>query len=87
MFEFIFIYNNRIFITGYNSSNGMNFLESGDMNKISNLPDIRASNINMVKCQVYEYTFTSYSEKLNVISDILTINPESPTTIYINLII
>ena len=87
MFEFIFIYNNRIFITGYNSSNGMNFLESGDMNKISNLPDIRASNINMVKCQVSEYTFTSYSENLNVISDILTINLESPTTIYINLII
>ena len=61
VFSSIFIYNHRLFIAGYDSSTEVSLLESGDLSKISIIPDISVSSFGMVTSPATEYVISSYS--------------------------
>ena len=61
VFGSIFIYNSRLFIAGYDSSTEVSLLESGDLSKISIIPDISVSSFGMVTSPATEYVISSYS--------------------------
>ena len=60
-FGSIFIYNSRLFIARYDSSTGFSLLESGNLSKISIIPDISVSSFGMVTSPATEYVISSYS--------------------------
>ena len=56
----IYIYNNRIYAVGYDSSNGYGTITSGNLEQISILPDISNSSIGMTIIGSNVYTMQSF---------------------------
>ena len=86
VFGSIFTYNSRLFIAGYDSSTGFSLIESGDLSKISIIPDISVSSFGMVTSPVTEYVISEYIETFIQTSNQFTTNTEYLNTNFLIII-
>ena len=77
----IYIYNNRIYAVGYDSSNGYGTITSGNLEQISILPDISNSSIGMTIIGSTVYTIQSFIDSPSFIAVTATSGFASEITI------